>query len=278
METKRPIIVKIGGSTLGSHDTTLEDMVTLQRRGLPLVVVHGGGNRVTEWLRRQGTPTSFVGGLRVTDERSLEMVAAVLGGLVNADLVAAVNSLGGRAIGMTGIDGNLIEGKIENAGLGYVGRIVKVNTKALEAILAAGFIPFIAPPCARSAGETANVPYLNVNGDEIAGELAAAMSAQSLIFLTDVEGIRDRQGSLLHKLTAGEVKSLLASGVIAGGMIPKAEAALTALNTTPLVQIADGRLPHALIGAVAGKMAGTIISTIQVPSSMIPNWSVAHSV
>ena len=106
METKRPIVVKIGGSTLGSHDTTLEDIVTLQKRGLPLVVVHGGGNRVTEWLKRQGIPTSFVGGLRVTDETSLEMVAAVLGGLVNADLVAAVNSLGGRAIGMTGVDGN----------------------------------------------------------------------------------------------------------------------------------------------------------------------------
>jgi len=259
MERKKPIVVKIGGSTLGSHDTTLEDMVTLQKRGLPLVVVHGGGNRVTEWLKRQGIPTSFVGGLRVTDERSLEMVAAVLGGLVNTDLVAAINSLGGRAIGMTGVDGNLMEGKIEDAGLGYVGRIVKVNTKAVKAILAAGFIPLIAPPCAKSAEETASVPYLNVNGDEIAGELAAAMSAQSLIFLTDVEGIRDSQGNLLRKVTAGEVKSLLASGVIAGGMIPKAEAALTALRTTPLVQITDGRLPHALIGAVAGEIAGTVI-------------------
>jgi acetylglutamate kinase len=259
METKRPIVVKIGGSTLGSHDTTLDDIVTLQQRGLPLVVVHGGGNRVTEWLKQQGTPTRFVGGLRVTDERSLEMVAAVLGGLVNTDLVAAINSLGGRAIGMTGVDGNLIEGKIEDTRLGYVGRVVKVNTKAVEAMLAAGFIPLITPPCAKCAEETANVPYLNINGDEIAGELAVALSAQSLIFLTDVDGIRDNQGNLLCKLITEEVKSLLASGVIAGGMIPKAEAALTALKTTPLVQITDGRLPHALIGAVAGEIAGTVI-------------------
>jgi acetylglutamate kinase len=259
METKKPIVVKIGGSILGSHDTTIEDLVTLQKKGLLLVVVHGGGNRVTEWLERQGTPTSFVRGLRVTDERSLEMVAAVLGGLVNTDLVAAINSLGGRAIGMTGVDGNLIEGKREDAGLGYVGRIVKVNPEAVEAILVAGFIPLIAPPCAKSAEETANVPYLNINGDEIAGGLAAAMCAQSLIFLTDVEGIRDSQGNLLRKLTAEEVESLLSSGVIAGGMIPKAEAALNALKTTPLVQITDGRFPHALIGAVAGEIVGTVI-------------------
>ncbi len=259
METKQPIVIKIGGSTLGSHDTTLADVVTLQKRGLHLVVVHGGGNKLTQWLERHGIPTSFVGGLRVTDGRSLEMVAAVLGGLVNTDLVAAINSLGGQAIGMTGVDGNLIEGKIKDADLGYVGRIVKVNTQAVEAILAAGFIPLIAPPCAKSADETANVPYLNINGDEIAGELAAAMSAPSLIFLTDVEGIRDSHGKLLHRLTAGEVRSLLTSGVIAGGMIPKAEAALTALKTTPLVQITDGRVPHALIAAVEGKIAGTVI-------------------
>lgn len=260
METKKPIVIKIGGSTLGTHDTTIEDLVNLQKRGLLLVVVHGGGNRLTQWLERHDIPTSFIGGLRVTDERSLEMAAAVLGGLVNTELVAAINSLGGRAIGITGVDGNLIEGKIEDARLGYVGRIVKVNTQALEAILAAGFIPLIAPPCARSSDETANVPYLNINGDEIAGELAAAMSAQSLIFLTDVEGIRDSHGKLLRKLTTHEVRSLLASGVIAGGMIPKAETAMTALKTTSVVQITDGRVPHALIEAVEGRIAGTVIT------------------
>ena len=98
---KKPVVIKIGGSTLGNHDTTLEDVVTLQKKGIPLVVVHGGANRVTQWLKLQGTHTSFIGGMRVTDEKALEMVAAVLGGLVNTELVAAVNSLGGRAIGMT---------------------------------------------------------------------------------------------------------------------------------------------------------------------------------
>ena len=256
---KKPIVIKIGGSTLGNHDTTLEDLVTLQKRGVLSVAVHGGANRVTEWLKRQGTPTSFIDGLRVTDEKALEMVAAVLGGVVNTDLVAAINSLGGQAIGMTGVDGNLIEGKIKNADLGYAGRIVKVNPKAVEAMLTAGFIPVIAPPCAKAPDETAAVPYLNINGDDIAGELAAALNAERLIFLTDVEGIRDSEGKLLPKLMADEVKSLMASGVIVGGMIPKAEAALIALKTTPLVQIIDGRLPHALLDAIEGKLGGTVI-------------------
>jgi len=257
---KKPIVVKIGGSTLGNHDTSLEDLMILQRRGLPLVVVHGGANRVTEWLTRQGTPTSFIDGLRITDNAALEMVAAVLGGLVNTELVAAINSLGGQAIGMTGVDGKLIEGKIKNTALGYASKIVKVNPQSVETILSAGFIPVIAPPCTKASDETVDAPYLNINGDDIAGELAATLSAERLIFLTDVEGIRDDQGELLPKLKVGEIKSLMASGIIAGGMIPKAEAALTALRATQMVQIIDGRLPHALLAAIEGKTSGTLIS------------------
>ena len=256
---KKPIVVKIGGSTLGNHDTTLEDLVTLQKRGLPLVVVHGGAKKVTEWLKRQNTPTTFVKGLRVTDKTALEMVAAVLGGLVNTELVATINLLGGKAIGLTGADGKLIEGKVKSAELGYVGEIVRVNSGAIEAMLDGGFMPVIAPLCAKAAEETIDVAYLNINGDDIAGGIAAALNAERVIFLTDVKGILDGEGKLIPKLTEGEVKSLMASGVISGGMIPKAEAALNALKRSPLVQIIDGRLPHALLGAFEGKAKGTTI-------------------
>ncbi|MDY6911966.1 MAG: acetylglutamate kinase [Chloroflexota bacterium] len=258
--TPNPIVIKIGGSTLGNHDTTLEDLATLQKRGVPLVVVHGGANRVTEWLKRQGTPTSFIDGLRVTDDKSLEMVAAVLGGLVNTELVADINSLGGRVIGMTGVDGNLLECTISNPKLGFAGKITKVNPEGIQAILDAGFIPLVAPPGAKSPLETADIPYVNINGDDVAGELAAALRAERLVFLTDVEGIRDADGQLISGLTATEVKVLMSSGVIAGGMIPKAKAALIALKTTPIIQIIDGRVPHALLDSIEAKTGGTVIT------------------
>jgi len=254
-----PIVVKIGGSTLGNHDTTLEDIVTLQKRGVPMVVVHGGAKRVTEWLDRQGISTSFVDGVRVTDERSLEVVAAVLGGLVNTELVAAVNSLGGQAVGMTGVDGNLIESKIEDPRLGVVGRIVRVNPQAVLALLQAGLVPLIAPPAAKASEETASVPYINVNGDDIVGEMAVALDAESLVFLTDVAGINDSDGNLMEELSVHEVDSLMKSGVISGGMIPKARSALIALKTAREVQIVDGRQPHALLNAVEGNSVGTNI-------------------
>ncbi|MFA4837083.1 MAG: acetylglutamate kinase [Dehalococcoidia bacterium] len=256
---EKTIVVKIGGSTLGNHDTTLEDLVALQKKGIPLVVVHGGAKKVTEWLQRQGTNSTFIDGLRVTDEKALEMVSAVLGGLVNTELVAAINLLGGKAVGMTGVDGNLIEGKIQNPRLGYAAKIVKVNPGMVEAVMGGGFMPIITPPCAKAPDEAAEVFYLNVNGDDMASALAAALGAERVIFLTDVEGIRDGGGKLIPRLTAAEVESLMATGVISGGMIPKAQAALSALKATPLVQIIDGRLPHALLGAIEGKTTGTTI-------------------
>ena len=257
IEKGKVIVVKIGGSTLGEHDTTLEDLVILQRKKVPLVVVHGGGNKITNWLSRQGTPTNFVRGLRVTDEKVLEVVTAILGGLVNKELVASINLLGGKALGLTGVDGNLVEGKIEQVELGYVGTITGINLEPLETILNAGFIPIVAPPCAKAASETAEVPFLNINGDEIAGELAAALNAEKLIFLTDVEGICNQEGNLLSELTPERINSLIDSGVISGGMLPKVKAALRALPYTSSVQIIDGRLPHALLKAVEGKAKGT---------------------
>ena len=139
-----PIVVKIGGSTLGSHDTSLKDLVRLQQEGVDVVVVHGGGNVISDWMQRQGIPPRFVNGLRVTDAPSLDIVVAVLTGLINKELVGLLQRLGGRAIGISGIDGGLLEAYIANPELGFVGEITKVNTGPLKAILDSGFIPMMA--------------------------------------------------------------------------------------------------------------------------------------
>ena len=252
---KKPIVVKIGGSTLGSRDTTLEDLVALQKEGRNLVVVHGGGNLITEWLSRQGIATRFIDGLRVTDHETLQVVVAVLCGLVNKELVAAIQALGGRAIGLSGIDGRLIEARIKGEEFGYMGEVVRVNPEPIEAILRGGYIPMIAP-----LGLGANGGRLNVNADTAAGEIAAALGVEMLILLTDVPGVLDGSGRLLPRLSPGEARSLIASGVVDGGMIPKVEACLHALSTVPVTRIVDGRSPHVLVEAVAGRGSGTIIA------------------
>jgi acetylglutamate kinase len=257
---KKPIVVKIGGSTLGSHDTTMEDLVALQKEGRTVVVVHGGANIVSEWLSRQGIPTRFEKGLRVTDRQSLQMVIAVLAGLVNKELVTAIQSLGGRAIGLSGIDGGFIEARIKDAALGYVGEVVKINPQPVEAILGAGYMPIVAPLSLGKDEKGGEMP-LNVNGDPAAGDIAAALEAERLIFLTDVPGILDSSGKLLPRLSADEANSLIGSGVVSGGMIPKVEACLRALSTVPVTQIVDGREPHALLQALSGKGDGTTIAS-----------------
>jgi acetylglutamate kinase len=251
---KKPIVVKIGGSTLGNHDTTIEDLVALQKEGKTLVVVHGGGDVITQWLSRQGISTRFEKGLRVTDHETLEVMVAVLCGLVNKELVAAIQSLGGRAIGLSGVDGGLIEARMKDEKLGYVGEVVKINPEPIEAILKGGYIPVIAPLGFGVKGEK-----LNVNADTAAGEIAAALGAERLIFLTDVPGVLDSSGKSLPRLSADEVSSLIGSGVVSGGMIPKVEACLRALPTVPITQIVDGRESHALLKALAGKGEGTTI-------------------
>ena len=253
-------MVKIGGATLGSHDTTIEDIVSLQQQGKLLVVVHGGGRLVTEWLSKRGISTRFVHGERVTDKAALEMVTAVLGGLANKEIVADINSLGGRAIGISGVDGGLIQSRIEDMELGYVGTVVKVDTAPLETLLQAGYIPVISPLSLHSFDKPKDAPpILNINADPVAGEIAAAIGAERLIFLTDVAGIRDRSGKLLAELSSGEAEALVASGVASGGMVPKIKACLVALAGTSTTRIIDGRKPHALLREVEEQGGGTTI-------------------
>jgi acetylglutamate kinase len=257
---KNVIVVKIGGSTFGNGDTTVEDIVSLQKAGKLLVIVHGGGNVVTGWLERLGISTRFVQGERVTDAVTLEVVTAVLAGLVNKEIVAAINIKGGRAVGISGIDGALIQGKMKDRELGYVGEVVKVNPAPLEALLSGGFVPVVAPLGLHSADKPEGAPrLLNLNGDPITGEIAVALGAERIIFLTDVEGIRDRSGKVIARLSAHEAEALIASGVVSGGMIPKINACLRALTSTPIARIIDGRQPHALMKELEGKAVGTTI-------------------
>jgi acetylglutamate kinase len=249
------IVVKIGGSTLGNHDTTLEDLVQLQKQGKSLVVVHGGAKVTSEWLARLGIPTSFVNGLRVTDAETLKVVAAALGGLVNKELVVAIQALGGKAVSLSGCDGNLLWASIKSPELGYAGEVVAVDPTPLKLLLNAGYMPVVSPVSyGLVEGRTT---LLNVNGDTAAGEIAAALAAEKLIFLTDVDGIHDGLRKVIHRLNFTEAKSMLASGSASGGMIPKIEASLKALTTTQVVRIIDGKISHALLQEITGQARQT---------------------
>jgi len=257
---KNITVIKIGGSTFGSRDTTIEDIVALQKQGKSLVVVHGGGNTVTDWLKRQGVDTKFVRGERVTDLATLEVATAVLAGLSNKEITAAINVKGGRAVGISGVDGALMESKAKNREMGYVGEVVKVNPDILEALLKAGFIPVVSPISLYSVERPGDAPaIINVNGDPIAGDLAVALGAERLIFLTDVAGITGASGVVIPRLSAGEAESMMTSGVISGGMIPKISACLRALNAGSITRIIDGRKPHALLKEFDGQDGGTTI-------------------
>ena len=254
------VVVKIGGSTLGSNDTTLKDLVTLQRDGVKFIVVHGGGSIISQWMEKQGTIPRFVRGLRVTDSQSLEIVAAVLTGLVNKQLVASLIALGGKALGLSGVDGALLEAKVADRELGYVGEVTGVNPEILLQSLKSGYIPMVAPVGIHCVdGSPYSGSMLNINGDTVAGELAYAIGADRLIFLTDVNGVMDGSGRVIRRLSVRSARPLLESGVVRGGMIPKLEACLRALDRVTVTEIIDGRKPGVLMNCFRGVPTGTQI-------------------
>ncbi len=256
--SSRPVVVKIGGSTLGVSDTSLHDLVTLQRQGCVPVVVHGGGPAISQWMQRQGLTPRFVRGLRVTDAPSLEIVVAVLAGLINKQLVAKVMALGGRAVGISGADGGVLQARPANPELGLVGEVVGVNPEPVLELMRAGYIPVVAPVGIHLPGEAENeCTLLNINGDTAAGHLAWALNAEKLVFLTDVEGVLDSSKRLISRVTAREVRGLISSGTADGGMIPKLEACMKALERVPVARILDGRVPKALLDAINGQGGGT---------------------
>ena len=254
--------MKIGGSTLGSHDTTLIDLVALQREGTEVVVVHGGGNVISRWMQRQGIPPQFVGGLRVTDADSLEIVVAVLAGLINKELVSLLEQKGGKCIGLSGIDNCMLTCGIANPDLGYVGEVQTVNADPVRAVLDSGYIPMIAPLGVHcfDGSENAGKP-LNINGDTVAGELAKELQADRLVFLTDVAGVMDSGGRVIPRLDQRRANTLLNSGVAGGGMIPKLQACLRGLEGGAVADIIDGRQPNALLDCLQGRSSsGTTIT------------------
>jgi acetylglutamate kinase len=219
------------------------------------VLVHGGGPYINEWLEKLNMPTRFENGLRVTDALTLEIVRMVLMGQVNAGLVLMASQMGGKAIGLSGIDGNMVRAHIADEKLGFVGEIDSVDPTLVQTLIDQGYIPVVAPLGQSPAGSC-----LNINADLVAAHLAGALNAEKLIFLSNVTGICRTDGSLISELTESEALQLIEEGVINGGMIPKVSACLNALFAVPRVHIVDGREPHVLLRELfTDQGAGTMI-------------------
>jgi acetylglutamate kinase len=253
------LVVKIGGSTLGSADTTMEDIAELHRRGYWPVVVHGGGAVITDWLKRFDIPTRFEDGLRVTDEASLEVVVAVLAGLVNKRLVALLEGAGVPAVGLSGADGGMLHCKITNDKLGFVGEVESVDPGPLVRVLLAGALPVVAPVGLLSNDGKPLPQLLNINADLAAGAIATALRAGCLAFLSDVPGVLGADGAVQKHLKAEDVARLRESGVIEGGMIPKVDACLQAAAAGCRTVILDGRTEHALLSVLEDDAVGTVV-------------------
>ena len=259
-QTNPIVVIKIGGSLLGSEDTTLQDLVQLQKSGMSPIVVHGGGPVISDWMKKQGTKPNFVRGLRVTDQESLDIVSAVLAGLVNKQLVSSLQALGGKVIGISGVDGQILQSEVLDPELVQVGRIANVNTDLLISCLNHGYMPIIAPLGTEIDQESnATGRILNINGDTAAGEIACSMKSESIIFLTDVEGILDEEKKLIDHIDRDGINKLIESEIVAGGMIPKVEACIRALDGVDFAKIMDGRNRHALLSLNSTDRIGTRI-------------------
>lgn len=253
------IVVKIGGSTLAVSDTSLKDISSLQKIGCAPVVVHGGGPIITEWMHRQKLKPRFIRGRRVTDFHGLEIAVAVLSGLINKRIVAQVTAMGGKAIGLSGVDGQIFKAKQSDPELGFVGDIVDVNKDLVVSLIEAGYIPILAP-IGISLLDNDKPTLLNINADTAAAHIARSLCADSLIFMTDVAGVLDSAKQLIPQLSTSEAKHLINSGTADGGMIPKLEACIAALDQVSTSHIIDGRSEHALLNAVNGNVNGTLLT------------------
>lgn len=254
----KTVVVKYGGHAMGAGgETFARDVALLRQLGMFPVVVHGGGPQISRMLDRLGIKSRFVNGLRVTDAETMEVVEMVLAGTINKQLVVAINAAGGMAIGLCGKDGNLIRARREtrNGDIGFVGEPTQVEQSVLAGFARAGMIPVIAPIGVGEAGES-----YNINSDTVAGAVAAAARATRFLLLTDVPGVLDRSKTLLPELSAAEARRLIADGTISGGMIPKVETCLDAVDRgVEAAVILDGRVPHAILLELFAAGAGTLI-------------------
>ncbi|HET9999717.1 MAG TPA: acetylglutamate kinase, partial [Ktedonobacteraceae bacterium] len=251
----KTLVIKLGGSTLEHQRGVLQDIIWLRSLGANPVLVHGGGPYINTWLEKLNIPAQFENGLRVTDARTLDVVRMVLLGQVNQGLVLMATEMGGKAIGLSGTDGSMVQAKFISERLGFVGEIETVDPTLPQTLLEQGYIPVIAP-----LGQGPDGTCLNINADLVAAQLASALNAEKLIFLSNVVGICRQDGSLISELTGAEAKQLIADGVINGGMIPKVTACLDALATVSRVHIVDGGEPHVLLRELfTDQGAGTMI-------------------
>ncbi|MFA4886337.1 MAG: acetylglutamate kinase [Desulfotomaculaceae bacterium] len=257
----KTVVIKYGGHAMINpelKEAVLTDAVLMKYVGMNPVIVHGGGPEITDMLKRVGKESRFVGGLRVTDAETMEIVEMVLVGKINKDIVTRINRIGGRSVGLSGKDGDLFqavkkyrkvrtpEGREEVADIGFVGDISRVNSGIVSIVIAEGYIPVVAPVAVGAEGQS-----YNINADYAAGRLAAALGADKLIILTDVEGILADRGdpkSIISVLHLNEVSSLIDQGKIDGGMIPKVECCMDALaGGVKTTHILDGRVPHSIL-------------------------------
>ena len=266
------IVVKFGGNAMTGTvaEDFAQDIVLMKQTGMEPVIVHGGGPQIGAMLKKLAIPSTFIDGLRVTDEAAMEVVEMVLTGSINKRIVTGINAAGGHAVGLSGKDGNLvIAKKIERVkidpvthesksiDLGFVGEPEKINPEVLRTFIKSNLIPVIAPVGVGRRGET-----FNINADTVAGSVAGAMQAERLVLLTDVEGVFDQEGKLIPRLSLREARTLIANGTISGGMIPKIETAIDAVeNGVGAAVILDGRIPHVLLLELFTQHgAGTLIT------------------
>ncbi len=242
---QKTFVVKYGGAVMQDEQLKMmiaQDVVLLRKIGIDMVVVHGGGKEITNIAEKLGIETKFVNGQRYTDEKMRDVVQMVLAGSINKDIVRRINIHGGRGVGLSGIDANLIKVKKASEELGFVGDVTEVNNSVLKSILKEGYLPVIAPIGFDNKG----IVY-NVNADIAAGPIAASLNAEKLVYVTDIEGVK-ADGNLLPHLTKSQAEEYIHKGIISGGMIPKVESALSALESgVNKVHIIDGRVPHALL-------------------------------
>jgi len=267
----KTILVKYGGHAMGDEaiaDSFARDIVLLKQVGIDPIVVHGGGPQIGQMLQRLKIKSDFIDGLRVTDQATVEIVEMVLSGSINKQIVSAINRVGGTAIGLSGKDGDLIRARklartrrdpdsnIEKVlDLGFVGEPETINTKVLETLERSDIIPVIAPIGVGADGET-----YNINADTVAGAVAAAMDAVRLLLLTDIAGVLDGEKRLISEMSAAQARALIADGTISGGMIPKVETCLEAVDGgVEAAVILDGRVAHAILLELFTEGAGTLI-------------------
>ena len=253
----KTIVVKVGGS-IGEEGTVLDDVIWLKRLGINPVLVHGGGPQISERLGRLGVETRFVEGRRFTDEATLEVVHEVLM-RINGAFVSYRNGHHVQAFGCNGLDGEMLRARLRDERLGLVGEVEAVNLRPIVSLVEQGYVVVIAPLAAGPRSQP-----LNVNADTVAGEVARALSAEKMVLFTDVPGVLDGQGSVVPELSREQVERMLDDGTIRGGMIPKIQACLRALETVPRVHVLDGRLPHALIRELfTHEGVGTMLTALQ---------------